>query len=514
MSLYVFDKELPATLARADNLPSLPAVALEVLRISQDEDATLDDMAACLSRDPALAAKLLKLANSSLFGGGKSVTTLQRATMLLGMKTVKLMALSFSLAGALPKKGQQGGFSFTEYWHRSLVCAIAARSLARLIKSPQGDEAFLCGLFAHFGKLVLARCLTETYDPLVLESSGWPSVSLEEERLGFSSTDVCASLLKGWDLPEILYLTVGYWPHPERLPELKETATRNLAELLGLGHLAEAVLCDTDKGTPLTALHKAMESRFGVQANEVDALLVGLEAGIGETAELLAVQLPGGSSHEELINQARMQMVNVSLGTALDLAAERRRTAELESEKKELETRASTDRLTGLPNRAAFDAFLARHIRARLEGQVPRALGLIMVDVDKFKSFNDTYGHAIGDEVLRMVGGVLERLTRKGDLAARYGGEEFSVVLPQTNPFGIKTVAERLREAIEQEVLEVDGQRLSVTASFGCACIASFGAPTDAAALIKLADHFLYQAKKKGRNRCECYPRLEFPGRV
>ena len=514
MSLHLFEKELPATLTRADSLPSLPAVALEVLRISQDEDATLDDMAGCLSRDPALAAKLLRLANSSLFGGGKSVTTLQRATMLLGMKTVKLMALSFSLAGALPKKGKQGGFSFTEYWHRSLVCAIAARSLARLTKSTQGDEAFLCGLFAHFGKLVLARCLPEQYEPVLAESAGWPAVALEEERLGFSSTDVCASLLKGWDLPELIYVTVGYWSHPERTAELADGPTRKLVELLALAHLAECVLCDVDKGAPLARLHAEMERQFGTQAGEVDALLVGLESGIGETAELLAIQLPSSSSHEDLINEARMQMVNVSLGTAVDLAAERRRNAELETEKKVLQTRATTDRLTGLPNRAAFDAFLEAHVRARLEGTVQRALGLIMVDVDKFKNFNDTYGHATGDEVLRMVGGVLERVTRKGDLSARYGGEEFAVVLPQTNPFGIKTVAERLREAIEQEVLEVDGQKLSVTASFGCACIALFEAPTDGAALIKLADHFLYQAKKKGRNRCECYPRLEFPGRA
>lgn len=514
MPLHLFDKELPATLTRADNLPSLPAVALEVLRLSQDEDASLDDMAACLSRDPALAAKLLKLANSSLFGGGKSVTTLQRATMLLGMKTVKLMALSFSLAGALPKKGQQGGFSFSEYWHRSLVCAIAARALARLTKSPAGDEAFLCGLFAHFGKLVLARCLPEQYEPVVAEAAGWPTIALEEQRLGFSSTDVCASLLKGWDLPELIYATVGYWAYPERTAELAAGPARKLAELLALAHLCESVLCDQEKGTPLARLHADMERLFGLQAGEVDALLVGLESGIGETAELLAIQLPGGSSHEELINQARMQMVNVSLGTAVDLAAERRRNAELETERKELVSLATTDRLTGLPNRAAFDSFLERQIRARIDGSVPRALGLIMVDVDKFKSFNDTHGHAIGDEVLRMVGGVLERLTRKGDLSARYGGEEFAVVLPQTNPFGIKTVAERLREALAQEVLEVEDKRLSVTASFGCACIARFESPADALALIKLADHFLYQAKKKGRNRCECYPRLEFPGQA
>ena len=152
-------------------------------------------------------------------------------------------------------------------------------------------------------------------------------------------------------------------------------------------------------------------------------------------------------------------------------------------------------------------------VRARLQGALPRPLGLVMIDIDHFKNFNDTYGHPVGDEVLRMVGALLDRLTRKGDLSARYGGEEFVVVLPQTNPFGLKTMAERLRTAIRQEAIEVDGKRLSVTASFGGACIARFEGMSDANTLIKLADHYLYQAKKKGRDRCELYSKLEFPGR-
>ena len=513
MSPHVFEKELPAILTRADNLPSLPAVALEVLRISQDEDATLDDMASCLSRDPALAAKLLKLANSSLFSSGKAVTTLQRATMLLGMKTVKLMALSFSLAGSLPKKGKQGSFDFTEYWHRSLVCAIAARSLARLVKSPQGDEAFLCGLFAHFGKLVLTRCLAEEYEAVLAEGGGWPSTRFEEERLGFSNTDVCATLLKSWDLPALIYVTVGCWSRPEELERLQDPLENQLGRILGLANLAEEVLCNVEKGGALTQLHHEMLRVFGIPENEVNALLVGLESGINEAAELLSIQLPGGTSHEEIINQARMQMVQVSLGTAVDLAAAQRRNQELESEKTVLATRANTDKLTGLPNRAAFDVFLEQEVRARSAGSVPRALGLLMIDIDHFKRFNDTYGHQVGDEVLRMVGGLLGRMTRKGDISARYGGEEFAVVIPQTNPFGVKTLADRLREAIEKETLEVEGKTISVTASFGGACIARFEAPGEGAALIKLADHYLYKAKKNGRNRCELYPKMEFPGR-
>jgi diguanylate cyclase (GGDEF)-like protein len=513
MSAHAFEKDLPAILARAENLPSLPAVALDVLRISQDEDATLDDMANCLSRDPALAAKLLKLANSSLFGGGKKVTTLQRATMLLGMKTVKLMALSFSLAGSLPKKGKQGSFDFAEYWHRSLVSAIAARSLTRLVKSTQGDEAFLCGLFAHFGKLVLTRCLPDEYEAALAAARGWPSLADEERQLGFSSADACSVLLKSWDLPELIHSAVGTWSNPVARARLVDPQQQSLAALLELAHLAERVLCDADKGAALLELQREIQTRHGVSESELNALLVGLESGITETAELLSIQLPGGVSHQDLVEQARAQIVNVSLGAVVDLAAAERRNQELEGEKRVLESKATTDRLTGLPNRGAFDAFLEREAHVRSSGAVPRALGLLMVDVDHFKRFNDTYGHPLGDEVLRMVAGVLDRMTRKGDLSARYGGEEFAVVLPQTTPFGLKSVADRLREAIEQESLEHEGQRLSVTVSVGGACIARFSAPGEAAALVKLADHYLYQAKKKGRNRVELYPRVELPPR-
>jgi diguanylate cyclase (GGDEF)-like protein len=513
MPTHAFEKDLPEVLRQADGLPSLPAVALEVLRLSQDEDATLDDMATCLSRDPALAAKLLKLANSSLFNPGKSVTTLQRATMLLGMKAVKLMALSFSLAASLPKSGRQGRFDFSEYWHRSLVNAIAARSLARLIKSPLGDEAFLCGLFTHFGKLVLTRCMPEEYEGVLLEAGGWPAPELEQRVLGFSSTDVCATLLKDWNLPQVIYVSVGSWAHPKEVAALEEPDQRQLSEVLGLAHLAEEVLCGNDKGQVLARLQAEMERLHAIGEKEVNALLVGLESGINETAELLSIPLPE-TSHRDLIEQARAQVISVSLGTALDLAAAQRRNQELEQEKRAAESRASTDRLTGLPNRAAFDAFLEKEVRARTEGTPARALGLVMVDVDHFKRFNDTYGHQTGDEVLRMVGALMERMTRKGDLSARYGGEEFALILPQTNPFGLKSVAERLREAIERETLEVDGRRLSVTVSLGGACIARFESPAEGAALVKLADHYLYQAKKKGRNRCELYPRTEFPGRT
>jgi diguanylate cyclase (GGDEF)-like protein len=509
MTRLAFEKDLPAVLTHADNLPSLPAVAMEVLRLSQDEEATITDLANCIGRDPSLAAKLLKLANSSLFGLGQPITTLPRATMVLGMKTVKLMSLSFSLMGALPKRGSEGGFDFAEYWRRSLVDAVAARSLGRLVKSQAGDEAFLCGLLGHFGKLVLARCLPEQYRPVIQEAGPWPSIADEEQRLGFHSRDVGATLLKAWELPRLIYLAVGYAGRSEELPADAEALVRELVQLLEVAGHVEAVLCDEDKGRALARLHELAKLRYGLAPAEVDAFLVGLESGIHETAELLSIQLPVGTSYQDVIEQARLQIVNVSLGTVLDLRQEKRRNEELQSRNRELADRARTDSLTGLANRAAFDEFLEQQVAQRLRGDVQGTLGLLMIDVDRFKLFNDTYGHPIGDEVLRRIGAVLRKITRKGDLVARYGGEEFVLVSPDTNPAGLRAVAERLRQAIEGETLDVEGRSLSVTASFGGACAATFLAHSDGAALIKLADQQLYRAKEAGRNRGEIAERID-----
>ena len=506
--------ELPSLLEQAENLPSLPAVAVEVLRLTEDEDSTLDELATTLGRDPVLSAKLLKLSNSSLFGAGAEITTLQRAAMVLGLKTVKLMSLSFSLVGTLPKHGMAGGFDFALYWRHSLVRAVVARSLARLVGHTEfEDEAFLCGLLGYLGKLVLARCLPEQYDNVIAASGPWPTLDDEEREFGFHSADIGAALLKEWGIPTSVRTAVLLGGRTDAATEALSPPVAHLLRLMRFASLGEAVLCNEEKGRALREMHTIGAAEHGLGEQEIDSFLLGLEAGIHETAEMLSVQFPDQHSHEEILDRARRQIVHISLGTAVDLRQERQRNEALVCETRDLRERATTDALTGLPNRAAFDEALAYEVRSRIVGRLPRALGLVLLDIDKFKNFNDTHGHQTGDEVLRMVGGVLLRATRKGDLAARYGGEEFVVLAPQTTPFGLRILCERLRERVQAGALEVDGMRLSVTACFGAACITGFKQHEDGAALLKLADRFLYRAKKNGRNRCEVFPRVQFPGR-
>lgn len=165
---------------------------------------------------------------------------------------------------------------------------------------------------------------------------------------------------------------------------------------------------------------------------------------------------------------------------------------------KEILRLSVTDALTSVYNRQFLNDRVPAEIeRARRYGH---PLSILLCDVDRFKAFNDTYGHRAGDAILQIAAGTLAHAVRHGiDWVARYGGEEFLVVLPETAADHAMVVAERLRLAVSEVRLEWDGTELSCTASFG---LAELGNGVDStAALIEAADQALLRAKQQGRNR-------------
>ncbi len=167
-----------------------------------------------------------------------------------------------------------------------------------------------------------------------------------------------------------------------------------------------------------------------------------------------------------------------------------------------VERMATFDALTGISNHRAMQEFLQRRVSEAQRNH--HELGVIMIDVDHFRSFNEEEGHDAGDEVLKKVVEALKLAIRPYDLAARYGGEEFTVIMPGVGEKGTLAVAERIRSRIEQiEFVTRSGRVRHVTASLGCAVFPSNA--TDPAGLLKAADIALFRAKRAGRNRTEVY---------
>ena len=177
---------------------------------------------------------------------------------------------------------------------------------------------------------------------------------------------------------------------------------------------------------------------------------------------------------------------------------------ELESLRNELmqvKQASLTDSLTGISNRGAFDIHLEQALDFAQQGR--SSLCLLLADIDYFKKINDSYGHLVGDKVLRYVAATLKRCLKGSDFVARFGGEEFAVLLPDTDIHGAYAVAEKIRQAICSGRLKDmnSGKAYStVTISIGVAESAGDDRPRD---LIDRADRMLYQAKSGGRNRCE-----------
>jgi diguanylate cyclase (GGDEF)-like protein len=166
-----------------------------------------------------------------------------------------------------------------------------------------------------------------------------------------------------------------------------------------------------------------------------------------------------------------------------------------------LHEQAIRDPLTGAFNRRFFaeslDKEAARAVRENIQFSV------IIMDVDHFKQFNDTYGHKCGDIVLQALAGFLNDNTRRGDIVCRYGGEEFVILMPDASLESAYIRAEFLRSKFEQLEVEYDGQKLKCTISLGVASYPIHA--TDSDSLLIVADHALYESKSHGRNRVTVY---------
>ena len=482
---------LDAVVDSFGDLATLAPAAMEVVRLADDEDATVADLVQVISMDPGLTARLLRLANSAAYSPVNEITSLDRATAMLGVRTVKLVSLGFTLVDNL----QDGPVDTSTIWRRALSTSVLARELTDRVNKRFRDDAFVAGLLGQIGKLALLRY--PVYANVVLERGPWLTAHEERALLGFSSDEVSARVLETWRMPPVVADAVRYRHDP-----YDAGLAQQQAALLGLADATSVflVIDDERRSQALDALIVFAATHLGYTLSEVEDVIETVTPELDEIASMFDFETVTRIPFTELVVSAQQQLIRLSLDMTNDLVSVQQQNRQLVHDNEKLAEQAMTDPLTGLPNRRTFEAFLANQVSARKRRARDSFLGLIVLDLDHFKGVNDTYGHDVGDEVLRALGHLLQRSTRSNELTSRLGGEEFAIVLPDTDPGEIVNAAERFRQAIAEGPFECSVGPVPVTASFGAALAADIDDQTPDR-LYTSADRALYEAKAAGRNR-------------
>ena len=311
--------------ANADHLYSLPGVALEVVRLTSQPYLDTRELKACLEKDPALTARILKVVNSSIFGMSRKVTDLTQALGLLGIKPLKMLVLGFSL----PKQLWEGVEAQTAlwYWRHSLVKAMAARELSALFAVNDGDEAFLAALLQDVGILVLIGQLDSPYLALLAQSRGDPQAlcELERESLGFDHVELSARLLESWGLAPALTKAVRF-PQQRAAVQKLTLPDRGTAQALHLAHLLASVL-DDPAGPAMGELLEAGEAYCRLTVEEVQQTAREVQDKVRDLAGIFQLELPAGESYASLVVTAHRHLSEVSAAAGAALARQNRNSA-------------------------------------------------------------------------------------------------------------------------------------------------------------------------------------------
>ena len=476
---------------QSENLPTLPGIAIKVIEACQKADPDFQQIGDLLSTDPPLTAKILRIVNSAFYSLPTKITSVHHAIKLLGIETIKNLALSFTLINTF----QTTKFELIDYrrfWKNSLVGATASKLIAEKLEPNCADEAFILGLLQNIGILILGICMPQKY-ALVLKESGKNaniSPQIETQLIGINHQQIGEYLTKSWDLPNSFYLPIGYHHIPEQLP-FAQSGILKITRILHISNLFIDLLNNDNRAIGLWRIKESINN-FGFSAE------VNISRIWDEICSLTQQMFP--IFDIEVDQDEYIQILESAKSELSKLSAEMINTyVQQEKEIKALKQLVIRDSMTQLYNHQYFRQLLQSEL-ARAK-RYRRPLSLLFGDIDNFKAVNDTYGHLAGDRIIKALATKLKIETRDSDHAVRYGGEEFAVILTETPLEEAKLIAERLRSEIESMVIANDDDLISITVSFGIAAFTNYK-QADTDELIKRADRALYQAKRLGRNKC------------
>ncbi|RJQ48685.1 MAG: diguanylate cyclase [Nitrospiraceae bacterium] len=493
---------LDSLLENVSELPSLPAVAMRIIQEVKKENFAVNDLASIISYDPALSAKILKVANSPYYALPFKVDSVDKAVNILGIKALKNIALSFVIVKGL-KRNSLDGFDHNLFWKRSITTAVSAEMIAEKL-NVKLEDTFVTSLLMDIGIIVMYISRRDEYLKVLDEKRilNLSTVEAEKNFLGCDHQEVGSEILRRWGLPENICQPVAYHHRINEAPP----SLRDTLHVLMLSNMASSIYHGKKSVEKFQELNELLQDRLSLTATEVGEFIDSIAdktVGILSNFEIDAGNL---KPYSQILEDAVAELGKLNLSyeqLVMELKQEKMKVEDLAKELKnaneKLRELAVKDGLTNLYNRRFFQNLMEKELESA--GRYSHNLSLIMIDIDHFKKINDTFGHPAGDDVLRSVTGLLTEALRKSDTAARYGGEEFVVVLPETDIKGAVTLAERIRKLVEKAEIMIDAKAIRITVSLGVTTYTPGKGTKNVAELIKSADTALYNSKQTGRNK-------------
>jgi diguanylate cyclase (GGDEF)-like protein len=487
---------LKSKLKASANFPSPPAIAQQMIALAGDPHIDISQVAAAISRDPGLAAKLLRVANSALYSRHRKSTNLRQALIVLGLHGATTLALGFSLLGTY-RGLKSNGVDYDRYWRRAILSASAARCFGALQNASAVDDIFLAALLQDIAILGVDRAAPDFYRDLARNASHREFSVHETGRLGIDHAELGAWLLEYWKLPEPLCRAVA-WSHAPPMAD-RSTPTGMAACCVALGSECVEILLAPAAATDFAALAEHASEWLGIDASAVAEVMGKIVAEIPEIERLFDTTLLQPDAASMILDQARDLLIVRNLQALGQVGSLREMNLKLEARTGTPQDAQRRDGLTGLYNRGYLDLMLRREFQAATTGNWP--LSVVFVDLDRFKGINETYGYEAGDAVLVTTAKSIASVARDTDCVARYDGEKFVIVLPGLASPGAEIFCERLIARLRSTLHPIRGTMVTVTASVGLATHAPKTPFQRASHLINAADRSVYVAKKCGRDR-------------
>lgn len=479
------------------SLPSLPAVAVHVLRLCQRENFDIADVARAIGADAPLSAKVVALVNSPVFAMRQELKTVSQALVLLGVNAVRTIALSFAVAGDL-QSHERSGIDHRSYWRRAVFAAVAAQDLARLGGLRHPEEAFLAALLQDVGQMALIQAASEQYQTVTVAAGTDHEklIALEKQAFGCDHAEVGRWLMAQWRLPEVVRAAVGASHEPQRWQRGADAATDATVKVVALSGLLADVWVDPAVGAAARRAKTGAKEILGLDDVRLLSLLRRVGKAVVEVGPLFNVAVPSADDEERILERCEYAFTHAA-GELPDLTP-------IPVGIEPAVPAVRVDPLTGLAGRGHFDLYLSEQFESAK--QLGKPLSVIICDPDHLDLINQTFGRDAGDRALAALGASMGERLRYRDLAARYGGEEFALVLTDTHAAGAAVVAERLRKKIEDAQHDIGlSDPVRMTISVGCVTLdesLSFETPAE---MLRGAEEALLQAKQAGRNRVMSY---------